>query len=331
MSAVPRRPMITVLTDPLWVGSRAAIEAFKAAARVVRDRLDPPPEHLRSPYRGHFAVTRSVVEGLRKLGVPANYNPRRVQDVAETVVVLSGLGALEQAVALKRQGRVRFLLAGPNIVVFPSQARGLLSAPEVDVCLVPVEWVRALYLEDCPALEKRCRRWPAGVDTEFWTPSRLARASRRALVYVKAHTRPTASIERYAELLVQRGYAVDRLDYGTFTPSGYRERLRRCGVLVGFSGSESQGLAWAEAWSVNVPTLLWFQDRNSSHGRWYASSTAPYLTDATGRFFRDPADFLRQLEAVEEGASLAPRAWVLHNMSDEVCARRLCELAGVFV
>jgi len=85
---------LTVLTDPVVDVRRSLPIAARAAARRVRNAFRPPPAYFSKKYRGHFAVTRSLVEGLEKIGAPANYNPRFAGSVAPTVIVLSGLNTL---------------------------------------------------------------------------------------------------------------------------------------------------------------------------------------------------------------------------------------------
>jgi hypothetical protein len=98
--------------------------------------------------------------------------------------------------------------------------------------------------------------------------------------------------------------------------------------MVGFVIDESQGLAWAEAWSADVPTLIWRNIENSNRGRSYVTSTAPYLSINTGLFFDDFENFkiiFAKWESKKD--EFRPREWVLENMSDEVCARLICQLA----
>jgi hypothetical protein len=103
-------------------------------------------------------------------------------------------------------------------------------------------------------------------------------------------------------------------------------------VLIGFVLNESQGIAWAEAWSVDVPTLLWKQDYVTYKGRTYRSSTAPYLTPQTGVFFQSLTEFEKVFEDWDNNRNqFHPRQWVLENMSDEVRTRALCGLAQLFV
>ena len=327
------KPVLTVLTDPIPVGRFRLKETLKRVGRPLRDRVKPRPVWLRgASYRGHFAVTRSLVEGLRKIGASANYNPTRVSEVGEVVIVLMGIDALRQAIIWKREGRIARLLAGPNILVFPSEHAGVIAAPEVDYCVTPADWVCRMYERDCPALKGRCVAWPAGVDTQYWCPDPEKREPKGVLVYDKQAKGPVGPVSDYLPVLKQRNYSVSVVEYGRYTPEEFLSSLRRAALMVGFVTDESQGIAWAEAWSADVPTLLWFQDHDTCRGRTFASSTAPYLCGATGLFFTSVAEFDNQLTRWESSReSFQPRRWVLDNMSDEVCARQLCRLAGICV
>jgi len=92
------KPALTVLTDPIPVGRFRLKETLKRMGRPLKSLVKQRPEWLRRfPYRGHFAVTRSLVEGLRKIGASANYNPTRVSEIGEAVIVLGGIDTLKQA------------------------------------------------------------------------------------------------------------------------------------------------------------------------------------------------------------------------------------------
>lgn len=325
------RPHLTILTDPVPGWSTA--EHGRRVARAIVRRVARRPAHLRSAYRGHFAVTRSLVEGCRKIGVRVTYNPTTMRGVGRVVGVLSSAQALSQAIAWKRAGRIDRLLAGPNLVNFPSDHDGLIADPAVDVCVTPSALVRAMYEDDLPALTGRCVEWPAGVDTAFWSPDGVRGDD--VLIFEKPTRWPLESSAAYAAILRARGYRVSTLRYGRYTSHQFREQLRRARLMVGFASTESQGIAWAEAWSCDVATLLWRQDAitftHPVHGlKTYATSTAPYLSDATGRFFQDVPSFEAALADWEAGRfANAARSWVLHEMSDEVCARRYLGLAGI--
>lgn len=317
--------MITVLTDPLPIGSLFISELSRHIYRKGRD-LVKPPKYNYGFYRGHYAVTRSLIEGLKKNGLPYNYNPKYQNDLADTVVVLAGVRTLRQAIDLKRQGHIRKLFAGPNIVVFSSDYNSLLACKEIDAVITPSQQVVDLYIEDNPSLVGRCFSWPAGVDMTYWAPQPQVKRH-TILIYEKQNKGAVGPVEPYADYVRKRGYQVEIVKYGNFKHSDYLHVLQRAKLMLGFVVDESQGIAWAEAWAADVPTLIWRNERAIFRERTYRGSTAPYLCPENGLYFNDIEDFKQQFARWEDNPQqFSPREWTLANMSDEVCARKLYEM-----
>lgn len=316
---------LTVLTDPMPIGRNLFPETGRHFARVLKYAVRKRSFSSHPRYRGHFAVTRSLVEGLERIGADFNYNPTSLTQLGDTVLVLAGVRTLRQAVRLKQQGYIQRLFAGPNIVVFSDDCDSILASPEVDWVITPCDWVIELYIRDNPSLTGRCFSWPAGVDTAYWDTDPSFRRN-RILIFEKQQKGPVGPVEPYAEYLRGLGMPVDILRYGTFHHDQYRKLLQQSCLMLGFVTDESQGIAWAEAWAMDVPTLIWRNTSQMYGGRQYKCSTAPYLCNANGLFFDDLEDFKRQFAFWESNqAQFQPRAWTLDNMSDEVCARRLYE------
>jgi hypothetical protein len=315
------KPKISILTDPMPWGQEVINEGSRRIARFIRDAFRPKKPYFNHPkYRGHFAVTRSLIEGLQKIGASFNYNPRYPWQLADNVIVLAGIRTLRQAIRLKKQGKIKKLFAGPNIVVFSSDYDSLLAAPEVDAVITPSDLVVDLYLEDNPTLNGRIFSWPAGVNTKFWTADTEVER-RDILIFEKQINGPVGPVEPYAEYLHSLGWNVQIIKYGSFSHDQYLESLNRSCLMLGFVTAESQGIAWAEAWSADVPTLIWRNSSNVWGGRRYSCSTSPYLTPQNGLFFDDLDDFKVQFAYWEaHGEQFKPREWTLENMSDEVCA-----------
>lgn len=248
---------ISILTDPAPFGRYAFTESVKTILRAVKRGLRPPPHHhlQDNRYRGHFAVTRSLVEGLRKIGHPHNYNPSRRGELHENLIVLSGISTLRQGISLKRRGAVRYLLAGPNIICRPSDKGAILASREVDICITPSDWVSRFYEIDCPALQGRCRSWAAGVDTDYWKPIGQ-RDPKLFVLYRKNNEGVSFDLVPYAGEVEGLGCRVQCMDYGCYDHAGYLKLLQKASLIVGFVPHESQGIAWAEAWAADVPTLM---------------------------------------------------------------------------
>lgn len=306
------------MTDPLLWKEELFLEGGRKVARFLLNRIRSGS--IKPSFRGHTAVTRSLIEGLKKLHFDFNYNPYSLSQLAENVIVLAGVRTLRQAIRLKQKGNIEKLYAGPNIVTFSPDHNFIIASPEIDCVITPSEWVCDMYLEHAPSLLGRCLAWGAGVDTSYWLPDSETRRD-RILIYEKQDKERVSLAQPYADYLRGLGWGVDILQYGSFTHGQYRERLRRSCLMIGFSNSESQGIAWAEAWSTDVPTLIWKNDSNVYQGRRYDCSTAPYLRPENGLFFNDLEDFKRKFAWWDaRRQEFTPRGWTLKNMSDEVCA-----------
>lgn len=319
------KPDITILTDPMPWGRELIFEGMKRIALTIRDIFIKKKRNYynHGNYRGHFAVTRSLVEGLRKVNAKFNYNPIYPWQMANTVIVLAGNRTLRQAILFKQKGKIKKLFAGPNIVVFSSDYDSILAAKEVDAAITPSDWVVEMYLEDNPSLKNRIFPWPAGVDTNYWRPDPTIKRD-QILIFEKQNIGPVGPITPYVDYLFSLGWKVEVIQYGTYTHSQYLRMLQRSCMMVGFVVSESQGLAWAEAWSADVPTLILNKTSNIYRGRRYNNSSAPYLFPQNGLFFDDFEDFKTKFTYWEiHRDQFSARAWTLENMSDEVCAAQL--------
>jgi hypothetical protein len=320
-------PFLTVLTTPV-PGARERL--IRDLRRRVRRLVKPGvPLPVGSPYPGHYALVRSVVEGLRAIGADFNFNPPRLSGVAR-VVYAPANEALCQAIAMRRAGRIDYLVAGPVNAMFADESDGILLSREIDRLIVAHEW-QAELVRDAPEAYAKCRACPCGVDVRWWTPS--ARADTNiALVYWKsgdeAFCREVEGIIRACGLEPRRMRALHG-EHHMFSPADYRAQLDRAAVGVFLSSFETQGLALAEAWSMDVPTLVWDPRAPAQwRGRTFASrSSAPYLTPATGRLWRTIDELEPVLRrALADLATFRPREWLIANMTDAICSARLLDI-----
>jgi hypothetical protein len=321
------RPYLTVLTTPIHSTPRRLYRGARGLARRVVKPAVPLPET--SPYPGHYALVRSVVEGLRASRADFNFNPAGFGTLAR-VVYAPANEALRQAADLKRRGAVDFLIAGPVNALFADECDSVLQTPEIDLAIVASEWVRSFY-RGVPALLAKSRVCPAGVDGRFWQPTGRQR-ERTAVVYWKGGD--ARLCEAVEAALRQCGLEPTRIEarageHRIYEPADYRDRLDRAVLGVFLSAFETQGIALAEAWSMNVPTVVWDARGEAEwRGRRFVSgSSAPYLTAATGVAFREIGELKPALDrALQSLDSFQPRDWVLANMTDAVCSRKLYEL-----
>lgn len=314
---------ITILTSPIRCEQKSIL-GFQWALSFIKDRVSKITR--KNKLGGHPAVTRSLLRGFQKIGTDFNYNPWHINDVGKTVIVLSGIDALKQAIDWKGKGIINILLAGPNIMVGSDEYDGILGSPEIDICLVPSDWVRVAYEEDLPVLRNRISCWYAGVDEDYWQPNNPPSAGKHVLVYWK-----TESVEFCQEIetiLKNYGWEPIRIVYGNYDNAKLKNILSQVKFAVFLSRSESQGIALAEAWAMNIPTLVWNPRQFVRNGRNYSSvSSCPYLTSYTGIEWSSTDEFADHFEQlITKLTECNPRAWVLEYMTDTICARNIMHL-----
>lgn len=320
------KPDITVLTDPLPVGLYFFSELTRGALRKIKFFFKKKSNNNQAIYRGHPSVTRSLINGLKKNDINFNYNPKKITLLSDTVIVLAGVRTLRQALSLKRALRIKKLFAGPNIVNFSTDFNSILASKEIDGVVTPSKWVADSYLQDAPSLEGKLYPWPAGVDIQFFLPSPQRRAD-KIIIYHKDVMGFVGSMQPYVNYLEGHGYKVNILKYSGYNIEDYLSLLQESCLLIGFTRSESQGIAWAEAWAMDVPTLIWRNDQEVIQGKLLNTSTAPYLCDRNGLFFDNFEHFKEQFCYWSlNKEKYSPRDWILENMSDEVSAKCLYRL-----
>ncbi|WP_284076395.1 hypothetical protein [Herbaspirillum aquaticum] len=321
-------PRLSVLTEPTPFFNPRGFTGNLNRALPLRLRTWIRRAGARS-IGGHAAVTRSLLQGLETLGYPHNYNPLMQRCIAEHCLVLSNEEALRQAILLKRAGKIKRLVAGPNVFVLPSDMDALIASPEVDLCLVPSEWVKQVYLTETPTLAGRIAIWAAGVDIAAWTAPapRAPAAGPVILLYVKSGMSEDELV-RLHDLLASHGASVIRLDYGQYNAGQFRQSLAQADLCIFVSASESQGIALQEAWSCDRPT--WVFDPGfwtAPDARRYPASSAPYLSAACGHAFSELGALAILLKRWENGElHYAPRHWVCRHMTDQASAERLTSL-----
>ncbi|MEI7451736.1 MAG: hypothetical protein WCK37_00870 [Candidatus Falkowbacteria bacterium] len=310
--------MITVITKPV-----SGVYNFLKFGQNVIKRIQGK-SIKDEKYGGHYAVTRSVVEGLQKIGADFNYNPRKISELGDTVYVPGGMQALKWAIKMKRKGLIKRLVVGPNLVVSPADNHGIVKSQYIDLFLVNSEWSRDVYVEIAPELKNHIDIWPAGVDTEYWKPNKKNDIEKNILMYYK---RPIKKMfDECKKFLEDNGYKVEVIFYGKYTVNEYFEALNRNCLLIHFVEQESQGISLLESWTMDTPTIVWNPGYyHFENGANYISSSAPYLTSSTGLFFKDFVDFKLLFNNDLKKDDFSPRSWVMKNMSDEVCVSNLLE------
>lgn len=213
--------------------------------------------------------------------------------------VVNNVDDMRWAIANKERVGAKELWAGPNLVSLPQESGGILNSPGIDRVIVPCEWVKEVYKRESSDLAGKIQMWPVGVDTEFWSPSKIQNTeSVNILVYNKGQDDLCIKL---MPVLKHQG-RVNVIKYGEYVPKEYKQALDDATFVVWLSQSESQGLALLEALSMDVPVLAWDSGQwnyySEELGREFAYDTAtscPYFSSQCGLKFESIKEFENKL------------------------------------
>ncbi len=269
--------------------------------------------------RGPKAVEDSLLRGFQELGSPYKINSHELP--IDTACVISGSQTLRWAVEQKNKSLIKKIIAGPNLVVSPDDAGGILKHPLVDVIVAPSAWVREYYCQIDPSLKERVKIWPAGVSLPQPLPQEK---SLDFLIYNKIANLPL--LKEVVGVLGKKNFSFKILTYGKFKQNDYFKILAKAKYEIYLSKSESQGLAMFEAWARNVATLVWETGEYKNHGtKIMGQISAPFLSPEAGMSFGGRDDFEKKLEVFIR-TDFSPRAFVEENFTNKICSQKYLDI-----
>lgn len=316
---------LTVLTNPIdkefYTETKKIRRFFSNILRVLRLKPQMPK------YGGHYAVTRSLVEGLQKIDADFNYNPQNIKDIAENVIVLAGVETLKFAIELKKQGKIKKLLAGPNIFMLPSELTNLKNFNMIDCYIHPskyvIDWWNSLD-KDFPLLQMP---WYAGVDINYWRNENEVTNKNKVLIYKKTSSEDI--LDQCIKALRNKNCEIDFIEYGKYTKNEFKEKLHEVIFTIFLSESESQCISMFECWAHNIPTLVWNPECLCYDGVAFNNfSSAPFLSETTGTTFYAVEQIEDSINYMFENLNkFKPRIWIENYGSDQFCAKTLLNIA----
>lgn len=275
-------------------------------------------------FRGeHGEVANSARRGLKKIRCDFTNNPDDLNEVKENVVVLCDERAGMQAYKWKNDHKIKTLLVGPTFHL--STENYFISWPLVNCYLSPSEWPALNLYRVRPSLTDRVQIWYAGIDEQYWKPTVRFKdkQSKKVLLYCKTNSEISEQAKR---CLKEFGYIPEEIVWGKYKHDGYKKMLEECKFAVFVSRSETQGIALAEAWAMDVPVLAWNPQTSFDWDNiiWMPVSSCPYMNPMVGLDWQEIDQFRSILRNFEKPAeSFQPRRWVLLNMTDKTSVERL--------
>jgi hypothetical protein len=270
-------------------------------------------------YSGPDAVLDSLKRGLIELNIPFKINPLKPK--YDMIHVLSGISILQEMIDKKTKGEIKKLIVGPTLVQTPYDYSNIIQDKNIDIILFPSSWPKDWFNSLVPQLTHKIKIWPSGVKI-----SEKISTKDRILIFKKDI--PKNDYNQIIKIIKDKDVPYDIINYGKFNKKYYHKKLLSASILVYLQTTESQGLALQEAWSYNVPTLvwknkIWTKDKYS----WSDEKiSAPYLTDEAGLFFTKNtlSDILDNI--INKKYQFNPKKYCTENLSDKVSVQKYLEI-----
>src|SRR5262249_10387879 len=147
--------------------------------------------------------------------------------------------------------------------------------------------------------------WPVGIDTDLWRPTDAGRKTTDVLLYDKVrweHDRYEAAlIDPIRAGLPARGRSIREIRYGFYREHEFHAALAQCRTMIFLCEHETQGIAYQQSLSCNVPILAWDRRGYWQDPSYYPDkvkfapvSSVPYWDDRCGLTFSQTDEFPSQ-------------------------------------
>jgi glycosyltransferase involved in cell wall biosynthesis len=230
------------------------------------------------------------------------------------------------------------ILFGASGYAHPSDDPRLLERLPVKKVLVPGPWMKEMCK---PAWGDNVESWPVGIDTDVWQPRRLERKSIDILLYDKVRWQhdhfETSLIEPIRAILRSNHRSFSEIRYGLYEEHDFLAALRQCRTMIFLCEHETQGIAYQQALSCDVPILAWdrggyWQDPSyyPHKVRFAPVTSVPYWDDRCGMRFSNMDEFglvWNQFWEMHADECFRPRQYILDNLTLPNSARSYVNFA----
>lgn len=230
------------------------------------------------------------------------------------------------------------IVYGPGISAHPYENQ-FWGKADIALVLISCNWFKQMYDRDLQC-HVPTAVWPAGVETDLWSPA-LSRSKGKVMVYDKIRWRrdeyESALIEPITKRLEEEGLDVVTLRYGSYLEEDFREQLAEVSAMIFLCEHETQGFAYLQTLSCDVPILAWDRGGDWQDPSMYPDrvtfgpvTSVPYFDNRCGLKFVDMNEFEDRLEPFLAGVSsqtYTPRDYVVENFDLATQAQKYLELA----
>lgn len=267
--------------------------------------------------KGCQKVVMNTVKGLEQLGIEVKLNTN-----------LPLCGCLQNTRELQTKQVPSHALIGPEIMVFADDIPWMWD--KYKFWTQPSQWVVDNMKTNLITKNAKFYPWPVGIDTDKFNENDKNLIQECFIYYKDVNkTTPLSKLAKVEQEVIKRRFTYRVLKYGSYKEEELIKATKECkfGILV--TGTESQGIAYMEMLSSNVPLLVWDENYLTFRGREYTQrqniSSAPYFDDLCGVKVQNfDSRVLDQF--ISKLPTYKPREYILNNHTLKLGAQKYYDI-----
>lgn len=267
-------------------------------------------------HRGPGMVVANLKKGFDKIGV-THYGVYNSQASQYMGILQFCMPDLLYQYSPKEKDRA---LLGPNLFVLPTDNPKLCDA--FNNFIVPSQWVKDLYLNFDLMKNKNISVWPVGIDTDEWSSVKKEEKEIDCFIYFKNRTEQDLEIVKAVCKKFNLKYKV--IGYGSYLEPELKELCQKSKFAILLTGTESQGIAYLNILSSNVPCYVFNTPTWKDEYRKIIcdATSVPYWDNRCGTVSNtvDLKLFEQFLQEVKND-KFEPRNYILDNLTLEKSAQ----------
>ena len=270
---------------------------------------------------GHKALNLSLIRGFKRLGIPFTWN--RVNRHTRYVILL-----WVHLKYLKRIEKWKKKYPYLKIVTVPTACIGsyeymhkFAELDYIDYSLIACKWLRDIEAEKTDKKYRhKIKAWPSGVQVDPLTDNGEIHNS------VMCYYKLVPEDIKITEYLKSKGITPRVVLYGAYQAEDYYKWLTEVDFVIFVQNiTESQGLAMAEAWAKNKPTIIKYNKGGNG------GETCPYLTRAAGAYYKTNKELFDMIDEYVDDKEkflkkFTPYKVAKEKFSDEASVRQLIKI-----
>ncbi len=271
--------------------------------------------------RGPGKVVENLKKGLDMLGI----------DVVKNIADSSNIGSLQLSGETHNPNydfsayEGKKCLMGPSCFQPTPDEKPHVAKKFRDI-VAPSEWIRQMHLSYSELIGD-VHVWAAGIDTSSWVPSSVPNDSKPLDCFIYFKHRDLSEANEVCHHLNHLGLKYNAVQYGSYTPDMLRELVRLSKFCILIDNTESQGIAYMQMLSSNLPILVFNRDWyiHPTSGVKYNASSVPYFDNRCGivETSIDPEHIVRMVDTYK---SFNPREYILENHTLLMSAKKYINL-----